>query len=332
MATLASVGEFAFIDAIETMASGASRRSVPVGIGDDAAVVNCGSATLLSVDSAVENVHFRREWISPRMLGRRAFRVAASDLSAMGGKSRFVLLSIGAPDSLEFAYARSMVSGLIADAEDAGAFLVGGNVAAARDLSLHVTVVGEATGPPILRSGAKAGDAIWVTGTPGDAAAGVELLQNGKTSGHLVSAYRTPPFRGNVTRRLASAGVVTSMIDVSDGFVQDTGHICEASSKRALVDLESVPVSSALRRACKSGALSKDAPFYALQGGEAYELVFTSPDDAKSRRRILRACHDADCMVTRVGSMARPVDGSPGVYTPDGRSLHGGFSHYGRKR
>jgi thiamine-monophosphate kinase len=287
---------------------------------------------LLTVDSCVENVHFRREWFSPAMLGRRAFRVAASDLSAMGGSPRFVLLSIAAPGTLDSAYARRVVKGLIADAAAVGAFLVGGNVAGANDLAFHVTVVGSAKAKPILRSGAKPGDAVWVTGTLGDAAAGIAMLEAGASRGRLVSAYRTPPLRVDTACRLASTGAVTSMIDVSDGFAQDLGHVCRASSVRASIDLARLPVSAALRRACRSGLLAGDANSYALTGGEAYELIFTSAGDAKTEGRIRRACEESGCMVTRVGAMRRPGKEPPGAYARDGRALRGGFSHYGKKR
>jgi thiamine-monophosphate kinase len=332
MTTLARVGEFAFIEAIKKIASNGAIRAVRVGVGDDAAVVQCGPQTLLSVDCAVDNVHFRHDWISPRMLGRRTFRVAVSDLSAMGGVPRFVLLSLAAPRTLELEYAKSLIRGLVSDATSVGASLVGGNVSRARDLSMSVTVVGEAVAAPILRSGAEAGDVIWVTGTLGDAAAGVELLEKGSDRGRLVSAYRTPPVRLKVAGRLAAAGLATAMIDLSDGFVQDIGHICEASSLEARVAIDSLPVSAVLVRAAKAGSLSRDASQYALDGGESYELAFTSRDDAKTARRIRSVCQAEQCMVTRVGSMVAAHNKGPKIYALDGRPLDGGFIHFGRKR
>lgn len=281
------------------------RRLVPpagdvlVGPGDDAAVVRGTSRPLLlTTDAQVEGVHFRRSWLSARELGRRAFHVAASDVAAMGGRVRAVLLAIAAPSDWPVAELRGVVRGVRAAAEAAGAALAGGNLSSARELSLTVSVLGDAPTRPVLRSGARPGDRLYVTGRLGGAAFGLRLLQRARTVGGGEVAkrrWRRPTARLHEGRALAT-GIATAMIDLSDGVLVDLTRLADASGCRAVVHAMRLPLAPALR-----GLALRDARALALAGGEDYELLFTVSPRAAARLRRLGLAAGA----TLIGEMTR---------------------------
>ncbi|MFP6626216.1 MAG: thiamine-phosphate kinase [Deltaproteobacteria bacterium] len=316
-------GEFALIAAIRRLADGLPASGVAVGIGDDAALVRTSGATLLSVDALIEGVHFRSAWLSPRALGRRAFRVAVSDIAAMGGKPRHALLSLAFPKTYPASAVQSLADGLLAEAAAVGVAVVGGNLSRARALAINVTISGQAAARSLTRARAKVGQAVFVTGTLGDAAAGVEQLGKGKRRGRLVEGYRLPPLRIDVGRALAARPGVGAAIDVSDGLVADLAHICRASSVAIGLDTAAVPVSTALARY----AGSREALSYALAGGDDYELAFTArPQEAAALARI---CKRLGCRLSRIGSVEK---GRPSVFDQDGLRLdgegRGGHDHF----
>ncbi len=307
-------GEVALLEEIRRLVP--ARHDVLVGPGDDAAVVR-GTArpSLLTTDAQVEGVHFRRDWLSARELGRRAFHVAASDVAAMGGCVRAVLLAIAAPSEWPVAELRGVVRGVQAAAESAGAALAGGNLASARELSLTVSVLGDAPARPVLRSGARPGDRLYVTGRLGGAAFGLRLLQRARSVGGGEVAkrrWRRPTARLDEGRALAT-GIATAMIDLSDGLLVDLTRLAAASGCRAVVHAESLPLATPLRALDRRAA--RDV---ALAGGEDYELLFTvSPRaEARLRRLGLRA------RATRIGEMVR----GRGV-TVVGHTLSGARAH-----
>lgn len=315
------LGEFSFIEAIRRTASllGPS-RGIRIGIGDDAALVSTTEATLLTVDAMVEGIHFRRDWLSAAELGRRAFRAAASDIAAMGGRPRYVVLAVGIPVGLHAAYARRMVRGLVVDARAANTSLVGGNVTRSPMLSLTVTVAGEPTRRVLRRDRARPGQPVLVTGFLGQASAGVARLRRGHRAGSLVNAYRTPPSRLSLARELADCGRVAAMIDVSDGLVQDLTHVCRASGVRARLDVGAVPLSRALR------SFTRDPLRYALGGGDDYELLFTATSmHAVAQIQAIGASHG--CRVSRIGAI-EPRRGAAVVIDQDGEPLTGGYAHF----
>ncbi len=308
MATLARVGEFALIDAIKRLAAGRG-TGVRVGIGDDAAVVRGFDATALTTDTLTETVHFERDWLKPRQLGRRGFRVAVSDLAAMGAIPRYLLLSLSLPITYRLQDATDLAAGLVRDAASVATVLVGGNVSRADLISLTVTVMGEMRSAPVTRSAARPGDAVFLSGPVGGAAAGVELLAGGCRSGALVEAFRRPPLRVALGGALAGSGNVHAMIDVSDGVAQDLGHICEASGVSAQLDVAALPIPAALRRASDAGGstgparprLRRPALAYAAGGGDDYELLFTASPRAQAE--LIRVCAEHGCVLTRVGAV-----------------------------
>lgn len=325
MKTLAGLGEFPFIEAIARSARGkGSRRGVVLGIGDDAARLRLRRDAIVTVDSLVEGVHFRRTWLEPAELGRRAFRVAVSDVAACGADARFVLLALAAPSSYPARNALALVRGLIDDAARAGAHLVGGNVCRSPVLSLAVTVVGEA-GPRVLtRDSARIGDTVYVTGRLGGAAAAVRHLRRpprtaasseGRRRAPPLAPYTKPPVRLDVGRSLARLRAIGALIDVSDGLVQDLGHICERSGVSAEIDPRAVPVAR--------GASLEDALF----GGDDYELLFTARPGAASERGVDEALVAGKCRAIPIGRIVEPRDAKV-VSSTDGRALVGGYAHF----
>jgi thiamine-monophosphate kinase len=288
-------GEFGFLNKLlPTLTQGSG---VIVGPGQDCALLRFGSQRLLvTVDALVEGIHFRSDWMSPYQLGRRSFLVNASDIAAMGGRPRWCVVSAGVPRGYPTRDLESIHAGIDAAAAECGAAIVGGNLAACPHLTLSVTLIAAAARRVVTRAGASPGDRIFVTGCVGDAALGVRNLKRGRRSGEVIERYREPAPRLAAGRALVESGVVSAMIDVSDGLIQDLGHICEASGVGAVVEAERLPLSGAYRRQSKSFDT-------ALTGGEDYELLCAVPQRRmtllpKLRRRLR-------CEMTLIGTVTK---------------------------
>jgi len=315
---LRDVGEHAWIARfVRDLSSQRRGARIVVGPGDDAAVVRPGRrALLLTTDTLIENVHFRAGWVSPAALGRRAFRVSVSDLAAMGGGPTFALLAIEAPPRLAVGHLDALVRGFRAAAGASGAALVGGNLTAGSHLAITVALLGEAPGRIVTRAGGRAGDALYVTGTIGGAGLAVRRLRAGRR-GRLPD----PPLRLRAGRELAP--FAHAMIDVSDGLVQDVGHLCRASGVAAELEAASLPLALGCRRALGQAALT-----FAATAGEDYELVVAVPP--RREHLAARLSPRLGCRLSRVG---RLVAGRPGVRLRDaaGRVLalpRDGFDHF----
>lgn len=257
-------------------------RGVTLGIGDDAAILApFAGGIVLSVDTAIEGVHFRRGWAPLRTLARRAVMAALSDLAAMGAAPRATLVALALPADIDDDAFLELVDGTADAAREAGAALVGGNLASAGELSITTTVVGEASARSLTRSGAQIGDAIYVTGVLGAAALGLALLSRGDgdagDGAAFVARWCEPTARLDEGRALVSGGA-TACIDVSDGLAQDLGHLCTASRVSADIELAALPMLAHQREVAR--ALGLDAAMLALTGGEDYELIFTGPASA----------------------------------------------------
>lgn len=275
-----TISEF---DAIELLARELAARGpgVDLGIGDDAALLGRIQGKLvLSVDSAVEHTHFERDWLSPEELGARALQSAASDLAAMGAAAVAVLSALVLPADVGPRELKALGKGQARAAKLLGCVVVGGNIARGRDWSITTTVIGRADAP-IRRRGAEAGDELWLIGEVGMAAAGLRLLQLGRTRAQkpafkrCLAAWRAPQARVREGRLLA--GRATAAIDISDGLAADAGHVARASSCRLVID------ETALERALTpelgevARALQLSALDLALGGGEDYALLATGP-------------------------------------------------------
>lgn len=290
---------------------------------DDAALLRPrpGTELVLAADAIVENVHFLPD-DPPYDIGRKLLRVNLSDLAAMGAAPRGYLMTVAVPRGRGDAFFAAFAAGLAADQAEFGIRLLGGDTTAiAGPLALSLTVVGEVEeGTALRRAGARPGDGVFVTGTIGDGALGL-LARRGEIADpdhHLAGRYRLPrPRLGLVLR-----GLATAAIDVSDGLLQDAGHICRASGVAMEIARDRVPLSPAARAHCPS------LLELCLTGGDDYELLFTMPDHAASHLEARAA--QARIPVTRIGVVTA---GTPRVLLRDGAGREvpigrGGFSHF----
>jgi thiamine-monophosphate kinase len=307
--TIADVGELGLLARLLPTLGG--DRDVLLGPGDDCAIVHVRSRrVLLTIDTLVEDVHFRRGWLTPRQLGHKAFLVNASDIAAMGGVPRWCLINLAAPPDIGAADLSAISRAVAAAAAGAGAALVGGNLSRARDLSVTVAVLGDAPRRPLTRRGARPGDLLFVTGSLGEAALGVhELGHDAAARGPAVHRFRQPPLRLRAGALLARSGIVTAMIDVSDGLVQDLGHLCAASRVGARLALAQVPCTPRVRRG---------GPELALTGGEDYELLCAVPE--RHRHTAERLAARLGCPFTEIGACV-PEGAGVRVVDAEGRDV-----------
>jgi thiamine-monophosphate kinase len=329
------IGEFGLIGRLRGAPSG-RWPSVAEGIGDDCAVVrpDPGRDLVMTCDAQIENVHFRTEWISARRLGSRVAAVNLSDVAAMGGAPRWALCGLSIPGDTDVAWVEELYTGLRATLEGAGAALVGGNTArldGARQIDLFL--VGDvASGRALLRSGARPGDALFVTGELGGSAAGLAALAEriaGVEPRHAEAAiarHLEPTARVREGMALAATGLVTACVDLSDGLAADARRIAEESGVGVRLDAGLIPIS---RSAVAIGvALGREPIELALYGGEEYELLFTADIAAEAELRAAVAAVGG-VPLRRIGAIA---PGPPGVsLARDGamRELPGaGFDHF----
>lgn len=252
----------------------AAGAGLVVGIGDDAAVLAQRPGMLTaSVDSCVQDVHFRHGWLSLQQLGFRAVTAALSDLAAMGAAPSAVLCALVLPEDFEDDALWQLADGLAEAAAAHGTPIAGGNLSAGEQLSIHTTVLGHCDGP-IRRDGAAVGDTLYLTGSVGGAALGLQALQLDRATEAepFVVRWRRP--RARIDMGLRLRGVASAAIDLSDGLLQDLGHLCDASGVGAELDYNALPLQQDFESSCARLAL--DPRRTALGGGEDYELLFAS--------------------------------------------------------
>jgi thiamine-monophosphate kinase len=298
---------------------------VKIGVGDDAAAVETPALTLVTTDTLVEGIHFRRDWSPARLVGRKAMSVNLSDVGAMGGTPRFATVSLALPAELPVAFVDGLYDGLLERAGEASVSIVGGNVAATTGpIVIDVTLLGDASAGGVLtRGNALADDHLVVTGALGAAGAGLLLLQAGVRPGQEAAASPGKPSPEDIAPDLiaaalaahldpappfafgaavAESGLAHAAMDLSDGLSGDLAAMCEASGVGAFVDAEALPVDPAASAADRDAALE-----LALHGGEDYQLLLAVPEDAVDRLRGV-----GDRSGVRVTSIGRFVD-TPGV-------------------
>jgi thiamine-monophosphate kinase len=282
-----------------------SRRTI-LGAGDDCAIVSQHGRTLFTIDSLVENTHFDLRWGTPQQLGWRALAVNLSDIAAMGGAPTACVVNLAVRDGISARTLDRIYAGLRDAARESGTDIAGGNITRARELSITIALLGAVGRGVMRRDSARPGDEIFVTGTLGDAALGWRILagklkQRGSASKdraarqHVVERFLRPTARLYPGQRLAALRPAPAAIDVSDGLIQDLGHILERSGVGAEIDASRVPVSGAYR------AIMGTDLGHALTGGEDYELIFcVRPGHTESE--LSRRLH---VRVTRIGAIVR---------------------------
>lgn len=272
MNSLGPGGEFDLIRSFQA-AGPPPGAEVLVGSGDDCAVLESG--WVVSTDAFLEDVHFRRAWISFDEAGYRAVTAALSDVAAMAGRPVGVLVALGLPDAGASRIAEGLRSGIRRACERAGCALVGGDLTRSPGpVVVNVVALGRAR-RPILRSGARAGDEVWVTGVLGASAAAVRDWQRGREPGPSARrAFAKPAARLEEARWLAGHIRMTALIDLSDGLLGDMSHVAAASGVAIVLDPALVPVAP---EAVAAAGSRRDALPLALAGGEDYELAFTAP-------------------------------------------------------
>ena len=277
--SLKDLGEFGLIDRIS---AGFKVPEGIVGIGDDCSVLpqKEGHDTLVSADMLVDGTHFLLSDVTPRDLGWKSAAVNFSDIAACGGRATGSFLSIALPQNLSEEWMDEFIAGFREMSLEAGAPLLGGDTTSADRLCINVTVLGEVpSGRAKLRSAAKPGDLVCVTGPLGDSAAGLKLILEGLPRvGELIRRHYRPVPRLREGQALAALEEVHAMMDISDGIASDLGHILEASGKAAVIELENIPLSRELKTYCTQQGL--DPLGLATGGGEDYELLFTLCPDA----------------------------------------------------
>lgn len=266
------MNEFELIESIAARL-GARPGEVEVPLGDDCAVVRLGGIRwALASDMLVFGHHFKG-WAAPEDVGYKAVAVNVSDVAAMGGVPRFILVSGGAPDS---GVALGCMEGMLAACEKFGVYPLGGDTTASDALTVDVAVVGELPDPPVLRSGARPGDLLAVTGELGASAAGFLALEGGKREPERLVRRHLRPEPRVEAGRLASRLGVHAMIDLSDGLASDVRHVCRRSGVGCRVELERLPVSGDVRELAES--FGRDPEVLAATGGEDYELLIAAPE------------------------------------------------------
>jgi thiamine-monophosphate kinase len=276
---------------------------------------------VLTADAMVAGVHFLPD-DPPDLVGRKLLRVNLSDLAAKGAVPLHYLMTVSTPKDTPEAWFAGFAAGLAQDQATYGVTLLGGDTTSTPGpVSLSLTIIGHvAPGAAIHRFGARAGDEVWVTGTIGDGALGlaVALGRIADPTGLLLDRYRLPQPRVG----LELAGIASAGMDVSDGLVQDLGHICRASDLGAEIDADRVPLSDAAR------AAGPDWVATCLTGGDDYELLLAVPPDRSEA--LSRATARIGVAVTRIGHfqsgpavvMVRRASGEPLALTK------GGWSHF----
>ncbi len=288
--TLNDLGEAGIIELIQRKGPLRLPSYVRKGIGDDCAVLDTGRdrSLLVTTDTLIEGVHFTDQTLSPETLGWKALAVNISDIAAMGGTPHTAFLSIGLKPEMKVSFLESFMSGFKDLADKTGIVLAGGDTVASFSSTVVTTMLlGDCVQENVVyRSGARAGDDVWVTGPLGNAAGGLFVLRDRlspEPSGYepLIRAHQRPIPPLEVGKALAESGLVHAMIDISDGIAKDLGHICEQSGTGTLLQAKSIPMSDELLRLA---AEVDKSPFdWALNGGEDYELLFTasSSDEEK---------------------------------------------------
>jgi thiamine-monophosphate kinase len=287
MTSLKDIGEFKLIDIIKKRFKAQSKELV-LSIGDDCAVIEKDekSVNLISTDLLLEGVHFNPDYFTPIQLGMKSAAVNISDIAAMGAVPKFMLVSLAIPKNTSYEFVKGFYTGIKKKCSKYGVNIIGGDTSSSKSgMFISISVIGEAPRNDFLtRKGAKPGDLIYVTGTVGNSAAGLDILLNNHKISDDIKRYLinrhlkvTPRVSEGIFLRKSKS--VSSMIDLSDGIGSDIKRICDESGVGAGIYLDMLPVSKYLKSF--SQFLNKKVYDFALGGGEDYELLFTVKKDCE---------------------------------------------------
>lgn len=329
MTRLSDLGEFGLIDLIAHHQPAAYGRLIR-GIGDDCAVIDTDGerVSLVTMDTMVEGVHFYLAGSTPEGLGAKLMTVNLSDIAAMGGTPHEAFLAISSSPDADATVIERMVGGMQASGSRFGVQLAGGDTTSTSGpLVLTLTVLGSCPKDEVVyRSGARPGDAVYVTGNPGESAAGLRLSTGTYDlppdhNERLLRSHHRPEPRLEIGRYLAEKGFASAMLDVSDGLGGDLRHICRQSSVDIEIASDRLPISDALAAFCASAGA--DPLDLVLGGGEDYELAFTSG------RSDLASEWGGECRLSYIG---RVVSGEGEVLIASEESTQvfekKGFDHF----
>ena len=293
---------------------------VLLSIGDDCCELQTTACTLISTDTLVESIHFDTSFHPPYLLGRKSIAVNLSDIAAMGGRPRFVLLSLCLPEDLEWEWIKEWLDGALAILQEYDCILVGGDTVKGKSLVFTITVLGEplAANKAVCRSGAGVGDSVWVSGMLGSAGAGLALLNYGKNHSDfsipssmqdLLDAHLNPFPCIELGQELATSGYVTAMQDISDGLATDLAHLCKASGVAAQIQADQLPRHAALAEAVDH--LGGEVNDLILRAGEDYQLVFTVKKGAV--QPFMECMEQSKQNITQIGTITEGT----GVFLED---------------
>lgn len=296
------LGEFELIRRIKEKFFIAKKNII--GIGDDCAVIKSGNKYLLyTVDSMVENIHFNMKFsMKWSDVGYKSVVRAISDIAAMGGIPEYVLIALSLRKDIKENELKNLISGIETAVEEYEVIVLGGDVTSSKVVSIVVAVIGSMKNTPILRSGAKISDDIYITGYTGLSSCGLYCLKNGIKAKDLdvfIESYQKPKARIDCGRKIVS--YVNSMIDISDGLIGDLQHILEDSKVGAILEKDLIPVHNSfyqLKRVSKRKIYD-----FIMNGGDDYELLFTAPK--KYRKEIEKISNELNIKITRIGTIIK---------------------------
>jgi thiamine-monophosphate kinase len=287
---ISSIGEFRLIDTIKNQFSNSKdNKNIVAGIGDDCFCFKLGKDIIcITKDMLIEDVHFKKDWITSRELGQKAIEVNVSDIAAMGSiKPKYAFVGLGVAPTTSKTFIKNLYKGIKKACDKHKMIIAGGDTVKSDKITISVTIIGIGKDKIIKRSGAKNGDLIGVTNTFGDAGAGVSLLYKygtkhkyTKDEHSLILKHNNPKARLSASHKMSK--YLTSLTDASDGLYISVGLLTKASNKGADIYIEQIPISQSLKKVFKDEKKQLD---FALFGGEDYELVFTVP---KSKTKLIK--------------------------------------------
>ncbi len=329
---VSELGEFGLIELLSRVLAKAkpAGSQLLLGIGDDAAAWREGKSILLATtDTMVQGVHFTLENSTWRELGWKILAINLSDIAAMGGLPLYSLISLALPAETEVDSVTQLYEGMVDIAQQFNLEIIGGNVSEAPSVVLTASVVGKGRAPLLTRSAAVSEEMIAVTGYLGSAAAGLDMLTHQlkldeESAGFLREAYLRPHPRLAEGQTLLRRGV-RSAIDISDGLLQDLGHLCKMSGVGAVVKMDNLPIHPVVRTVFKDRCLN-----FALSGGEDYELLFTTDESIAGIRKEMK------CPVTVLGKITSDKPGCVTLVNKEGKAIvwedNRGWEHFSKAR